>query len=340
MPKFSRLLSIALAFSLLSLAQLSPSVAEVAQLRIGAQFGLGYLPLYVARDAGLIAAEMQREGLPPIPVEIRNVAGGPEINDGLLSGSLEVGSGGVTAMMLAWNRTHNAGDREMRGIAALSTLPYVLLTNDASVHTLSDLGSRNHIGVPAVRISVPAVMLSIAAERLFGPGQQTRFDAITVAAAQPDGATALLTHNGLVDGYTFAPPFVQQLSGKPGINQVWSSADVFGAPTTALAAWTTMRFRRNNPKTYAALLAALRNATTLIAQDHAKAAQIYLKAENSRLPAALIESALAAPDLRFSIVPSNVEPIADFMARSGILKSKPATWKDMFFPEIHNESGS
>jgi NitT/TauT family transport system substrate-binding protein len=325
--------------ALLGAGLLSSAAAEVSRLRIGAQFGLGYLPLYVARDAGLIDAALKRAGLPPIPVEIRNVAGGPEINDGLLSGSLDVGGGGVTAMILAWDRTRDRGDRAMLGIAALSTLPYVLLTNDASVHSLADLTSRNHIGVPAVRVSVPAVMLSIAAERQFGADQRDRFDPMTVAAAQPDGATALLTHNGLVDGYTLAPPFVQQLAGKPGIHAIWSSADVFGAPTTALAAWTTVRFHRENPKTYAALLAALRDAMALIAADPARAVDIYLKAESSKLPPALIASALASPDLRFGVAPSNVEPVAAFMARAGILRTKPASWKDLFFPELHDEHG-
>ena len=339
MPRLPHLLSSILVLTL-GLATLGPASAEVTNLRIGAQFGVGYLPLYVARDAGFINMELKKAGLPAITVDIKNFAGGPDINDGLLSGSLDIGSGGVTAMLLAWSRTRNAGDLEISGIAALSTLPYVMLTNDPAIHQLTDLTSRNRIGVPAVRTSVPAVMLSIAAERQYGKGQETHFDPMTVALAQPDGATALLTHNGLVDCYTFAPPFVEQVAGHPGIRQVWSSANVFGSPATALSAWTTTRFRRDNPKTYAALLAALHDAMTMIVQDRPRAAQIYLHAENSRLPVTLIEQALANPDLRFTVAPSNVGSIADFMARTHILKSKPASWKDVFFPEIQSENGS
>jgi NitT/TauT family transport system substrate-binding protein len=31
---------------------------------------------------------------------------------------------------------------------------------------------------------------------------------------------------------------------------------------------------------------------------------------------------------------------ADFLHKTGRLKNKPASWKDMFFEDIHNEKGS
>jgi ABC-type nitrate/sulfonate/bicarbonate transport system substrate-binding protein len=70
------------------------------QLRVGVQFGLGYLPLYVAKDAGFFEKRLRDEGLDSIPVEFSHLAGGPQVNDGLLSQSLEIGSGGYTAMMV------------------------------------------------------------------------------------------------------------------------------------------------------------------------------------------------------------------------------------------------
>src|SRR6516162_5776167 len=81
----------------------SPSLSETAKaLRIGTQFGLGYLPLYVADQAHLFEKRMREQGIAPVPVEIVHVAGGPQINDGLLSGNFEIGSGGYTAMMVSW----------------------------------------------------------------------------------------------------------------------------------------------------------------------------------------------------------------------------------------------
>jgi NitT/TauT family transport system substrate-binding protein len=314
--------------------------AEVNRLRIGAQFGLGYLPLYVLRDAGLLDAALHQAGLPPVPIEIHNFAGGPEIADGLLSSTLDIGSGGITAMMISWDKTRTAGARAMRGIAALSAMPYVLLTSDPDLHSLSDLTAKDRIGLPAVKISVPAVMLQVAAERLYGAAQEGKFDPLTVSLSQPDGATALLAGSGVVDGYTFAAPFIQQLQDKPNIHQIWSSNDVFGTPTTSLAVWTTAAFRQDNPGIYRAFLAALHDAMTFIAAHPDQAAAIYLKAEHSNLPANLIEGCLKDPTMVFNTAPSNTTALSDFMARTGRLKQRAATWQDLFFPDVAGEKGS
>ncbi|MFG1427105.1 ABC transporter substrate-binding protein [Roseixanthobacter glucoisosaccharinicivorans] len=329
-----------LASALLVAAMVLPARAEVQTLRVGVQFGLGYLPVYVMRDAGLLDAELKKAGLPPVPVDIHNFTGAPDIGDGLLSGSLDIGGGGITAMMVAWDKTKSAGERSMRGIVALSAMPYELLTNNPDMKTLADITDKDRIGLPAVKVSFPAVMLQIAAERQFGAGKHDRLNAMTVGLAGPEGATALLTNNGVVDGYTFAAPFIQQLRGKPGIHKVWSSTDVFGTPTTALATWTTERFRTQNPKTYAAFFAAMHEANRFIAEHPDQAAAIYLKAEQSKLPLDLIVECIKDPSMAYNTAPQNSGALSDFLARIGTLKQRPASWKDLFFPEVTSEQGS
>src|SRR5262249_61738707 len=94
------------------------------ELRIGVPFGLGYLPLYVANDAGLFAKRMQEQRLEALPVRFVHVAGGPQVNDGLLSGNLEIGGGGYTAMMVFCDRTPAARDSPVLGVTALSPGPH------------------------------------------------------------------------------------------------------------------------------------------------------------------------------------------------------------------------
>ncbi len=312
--------------------------AEVSHLSIGVQFGLGYLPVYVADQAGFINAELAKEGLPAIPVDIHNFTGAPDISDGLLSGSLDIGSGGFTAMMISNEKTAKGGARATKGIAALSAMPYDLFSNDSNIKTLADLSDKDRIGLTAIKVSMPAVLLKMASDKEFG--QQDRFDGITVAIAQPDGASALITKNGLVDGYVFAAPFIQQMRDKPGVHRVWSSNDVFGTPTTALSAWTNVAFREANPKTYAAFFAALHDADAYIAAHRNEAAAIYLKAEQSKLPIGLIEECLADPAMAYDTAPSNSAALSSFLVKIGMLKAAPATWQAMFFPEIAGEKGS
>jgi NitT/TauT family transport system substrate-binding protein len=321
----------------------SPCASQTAkQLRMGTQFGLGYLPLYVADETHLFEQRMREQGIAPVPVEIVHVAGGPQINDGLLSGNFEIGSGGYTAMMVSWDKTRTAGDSRLLGVTALSSVPYDLFSTDVQLQSVKDLSrERDKIGVPSVRVSVPAIYLQMEAERLFGAGRHTALDDLTVSLSQPDGAISLLSGGTTVNGYLFSPPFIQQVTGKSGIRRVWSSNELFGSPATALTTWTTAKFQRENPKLFAAFVAAIRDAMALIAADPKQAAAIYVKAEKTKLAPELISAALADKDnLRFTLAPEQTERIAEFLARTGSIKTRPASWKDLFFPEIHGEHGS
>jgi NitT/TauT family transport system substrate-binding protein len=319
------------------------AMAQTAsELRIGVQFGLGYLPFHVADRAGFLAARMKEQGIAPVPVRIVQLAGAPQMNDGLLSGTLEVASGGYTAMMVFCERTRGAGDKQFLGITALASVPYDLFTVNPGLKTLRDIDvQRDKIGVPSIKVSVPAIYLQMAAEELYGPGKQNALDVATVSLAQPDGATSLLSGGGAVNAYMFSPPFIQQMLGKPNIHRVWSSNELFGSPATALVGWTTEKFHRENPKLFAAIVAAMHDAMKLITKDPKRAAQIYIDAEHSKLASELLIAALADTNtLRYTLAPEQTMKIAGFLHRTGSLKTLPASWKDLFFPEIHREQGS
>jgi NitT/TauT family transport system substrate-binding protein len=317
------------------------SHAQIKELKIGVQYGLGYLPIYVARDAGLFEKHLKAQGVEPVPVQIVNFTGGPQIQDGLLSHTLDIGAGGVTVLLITRDKTRGAGDQEMRGLTALSSVPYELWTADAKLKSLRDLDpQRNRIGLPSVKVSVPAIFLQMASEQINGVGKHSAFDALTVSLAQPDGAISLAAGGSTVDSYLFAPPFSQQMREKAGLHRVWSSNELFGSPITALATWTTVRFHRENPKVTAAFVAAIRDAIALIRTDRPRVAAIYVKAEPSKLPADYFAKLLEEPDVRFTLAPENTVKIAEYLARIGTLKLKPSDWKDTFFPDVYAETGN
>ena len=53
-----------------------------------------------------------------------------------------------------------------------------------------------------------------------------------------------------------------------------------------------------------------------------------------------MEQILGDPAIRFTIVPENIMKYADFMHQIGAIKNQPASWKDLFFPEVQADSGS
>jgi NitT/TauT family transport system substrate-binding protein len=46
-----------------------------------------------------------------------------------------------------------------------------------------------------------------------------------------------------------------------------------------------------------------------------------------------------APDYAYTLMPQKVGKTADFMYKIGTIKTKPASWKDLFFPEVHGLPG-
>ena len=46
------------------------------------------------------------------------------------------------------------------------------------------------------------------------------------------------------------------------------------------------------------------------------------------------------PQIEYSLLPKNIMKMVDFMYKAGTIKVKPASWKDLFFPNMHNAAGS
>jgi NitT/TauT family transport system substrate-binding protein len=53
-----------------------------------------------------------------------------------------------------------------------------------------------------------------------------------------------------------------------------------------------------------------------------------------------VASILKGPNVTWTIVPENNQTFATFMHAVGSIKGVPATWRDLFFAEIHNAPGS
>ena len=111
-------------------------------------------------------------------------------------------------------------------------------------------------------------------------------------------------------------------------------------PSTFTVAWTTSRFREKNPALYKALVAALKEATAIVDKDRARAAQYWIEDVKSKLPLDKVTAVISGPQVRWTMVPEHTMKFAEFMAGVGSLKEAPKSWKDIFFPEIHDLDGS
>ena len=332
--RFRRALAVLAATAGVALS--GPAAAE-GTLRIAEQFGIGYLPLHVMRHQQLIEKQGKAQGL-DIKVEWAQLSGGPAMNDALLSDSIDMASGGVGPLLTIWDRTR--GSANVKAIGALNSMPLFLTTNNPNVKSIKDFTDKDKIALPAVKVSVQARTLQMAAEQTFGDGKFDVMDKFTVSLPHPDATAALLSGASEITGHLSSPPFQYQQLENPKIRKVLSSYDVLGGPHTFNLIWAKESFRTKNPKTYAAFVAALKEAMDLINKDHAAAATAYLAINRGDLDKGFVEKILNDPDIGFSVAPKNLGKYAEFMHKVGAIKNKPASWKDTFFDDAHGESGS
>ena len=119
-----------------------------------------------------------------------------------------------------------------------------------------------------------------------------------------------------------------------------ANVDGLGGSHSFTVAWTSRKFHDDNPKLYRALLDALAEATDVLNADKRAAAMLWIEDSKSKLAPALVVSVIGGPQVKWTLVPENTMKYASFMYDVGIVKAVPATWKDLFFPEIHGVAGN
>jgi NitT/TauT family transport system substrate-binding protein len=317
----------------------TPATAETAEIRLARQFSMGYLQFNVIEREKLIEKHAAALGLPDVKVSWATFNGPNAMNDALIGGSVDIVAGGVPGLLTLWGRTKGTA-QEVRGISALSSQPFLLNTRNPDVKTIADLKDSDKIAVPAVKVSVQAVVLQMAAAKLWGQSNFAKLDPLTVSMAPPDATIALMSGAAGVTCVFGVPPFQQQQLEHPGIRTILNSFEVMDGPHTFTAAWTSARFRSANPLLYRALIAALKEATARVSDDRRTAAAYWSDDVKSKLPLEKVTAVVSGPQVKWTMAPENAMKFATFMHSVGTLKDAPASWRDLFFPEIHDLNGS
>ena len=309
------------------------------EIRLARQYSMGYLQLNVMEHQKLIEKHAQELGIPDLKTSWITLNGPAAINDALISGNIDLATGGVPGLLVLWSRTKGT-PQEVRGISALSSQPFLLNSRSPDVKTIKDLKESDRIAVPAVKVSVQAITLQMAAAKEFGQANFAKLDTQTVSMSPPDATIALMGGKSEITAVFSVPPFQYQQLDAPGVHTVLNSFDVMGGSHTFTVAWTTKNFREKKPKVYQALVAALKEATEIVNKDKRAAGALWIEDSKSKLPLDMVAKVVSGPQVHWTMVPENTMKFADFMASVGTLKGKPASWKDYFFPEIQGEKGS
>jgi NitT/TauT family transport system substrate-binding protein len=313
--------------------------ASGQEIRIARQFSMGYLQFNVMEHDKLLEKHAAALGLKDVKIAWSTFNGPNAMNDALISDSIDIVAGGVPGLVTLWARTRGTAN-EVKGISALSSQPIYLNTRSDNIKSIADLKDSDRVAVPAVKVSLQAVLLQMAAAKLHGPANYGKYDALTVSMSPPDATIALLSGSGEVNTVFSVPPFQQQQLEKPGVRTILNSFDVMDGPATFTVAWTTARFRDKNPVLYKALVAALKEATEIVDKDRQKAAGYWIADVKSKLPLDKVTAVISGAQVRWIMTPEHTMKFATFMHSVGSIKEAPKSWKDMFFPEVHDLNGS
>ena len=314
--------------------------AEVSEVRVplGAG-GFGFLPLHVMQKHNLIEKQAAKLGQ-PVKVNWSNIGGPAGMIDALLSGSADFISAGPPSFLLLWDKTRNSVG--VKGVAAMSSMPMRLNTRAPHLKSIDDLKSGDKIAVTSVKSSIPSIVMQMYALGKYGKEQVFRFDPFTVGMNHADAAAAMLSGSGGINSHFASAPLDQIEIKDPAIRTIMNSDDVMGGSTTFTMISSTQKFHDQNPKVYAAFVAALVEAQEMIRNDKRAAAELLIESMGGGTKWSVDElvAILSDPTTVYTTRPENVLKYANFMHEIGSMKTRPASIEDLFFKGADISAGN
>jgi NitT/TauT family transport system substrate-binding protein len=316
----------------------SPVLAQQkSEIALSRQPGIFYMPSHIMEKQKLIEKHAAALGVPGVTTKWINLSGGGAQTDALLAGGVDILNTGPGNLLLLWDRTRGG----VKGIVATSAQPMTLISRDANIKSLKDIGPNDKIAVPTVKVSTQAIVLQIAASELFGADQWSKLDPNTVQIGHPDAYVAMTNAQHEVRNHFAIPPFTfLELKNVAGAHVVLSSPDVMGGPLSQAQFFTTTKFADANPKIVQAVRDATKEAQDLIRSDTRAAVEIYKEVTGDKTSVEDLLAWLREPGMmEWNLQPQGTMKFADHLFKTGVLKTKPKAWTDYYLPVAHDLKG-
>lgn len=287
------------------------------KLTIAHQYGIAYAPLEVMKQQKLI--EKHYDG---VEVEWSTLNSGSAINEGFLSGDIDVGAMGVAPAI-----TGVTSGVPYKICSNMSAQPHKIMTNNPNIKSLKDITDEK---IALVNIgSIQHILLAMAAKEQLGDAHA--LDENIAAMAHPDGMSSLIS--GSVDCHLTTSPYVFKEAEEDGITEVEALESVWPSGNSFIVAVASTDLQENNPELYDAVVAALAEAIDYINNNTAEAAEMLCEAED--VDAATMEKWLMDKDCVYSTETKGVMDMANFMAEEGFLENEgPKDFSDLAFDNV------
>jgi NitT/TauT family transport system substrate-binding protein len=311
--------------------------AEVAEVNLAFQFGSNYLPLMIMENQKLVEKQLAAAGLKDTKAGWLKLANPGAIIDAYLVGQIHFSGQGVPSTALIWDKTRN-GIRA-KAVAAMSESNIYLNTRNPNVKSIKDLTEKDRIAIPSLKSSAQAVFLMMAAEKEWGEGQWGKLDPFLISLPHPDALAAMSNASHEVNAHAATQPF-HKMELKAGARTIATFKEAAGGPATGLNFVSTQKFREENPKTYAAVVAAYDEAMDWINADLRRATQAFMTISGEKkLTEDDMYEIISDPEYKYTKVPHKIGRMTEVLQRAGVIKTKPESWKDLYMPEAHTLLG-
>ena len=257
-----------------------------------------------------------------VEVEWSTLNSGSAINEGFLSGDIDVGAMGVGPAV-----TGVTSGVPYKICSNMSAQPHKIMTNNPNIKSLKDITDEK---IALVNIgSIQHILLAMAAKEQLGDAHA--LDENIAAMAHPDGMSSLIS--GSVDCHLTTSPYVFKEAEEDGITEVEALESVWPSGNSFIVAVASTDLQENNPELYDAVVAALAEAIDYINNNTAEAAEMLCEAED--VDAATMEKWLTDKDCVYSTETKGVMDMANFMAEEGFLENEgPKDFSDLAFDNV------
>jgi len=315
MKKFVSLLTVLLVLA--SLLAVSPALAEKpAKLTIAYQYGLSYLPLVVMKDQGLI-----EKYYPDVEVEWLILNSGAAINEGIITGSIDVGAMGIAPAITGVSR-----GIPYKIFANLSSQPQAIVTNKEHIKSMADITADTKISVVNIG-SIQHIFVAMAAKNELGDARA--MDNNIVAMSHPDGMAALLA--GSVDCQMATSPYIF-IEREAGLFEIDSVDKVWPQGNSFIVGVASQALKDGNPELYDALVQAMADANDYLANQKEAAAEALC--EGLEVDAGTLLMWLSDPGCGYFSETKGVMQMAAFMAEEGFIDEAIGSFADVAFENV------
>lgn len=298
--------------------------APPSEVTISIGTGLGYAPLTIIREEGLL-----EENCPGSSYDWQQVTGGAATRDGMIAGEIQIGVSGTAPFLVGW-----AAGVDWKVLASMGQLEFWLMAIDDQYQTLEDLNQ------PGLQISAPspdsgqAIAFRKSAQDELGDARA--FDDQIAAMGHPEAFQALV--NGQTAAAYTSPPFQYRLRDEHDAHRIVGGYDAFGTATFSGVVLTT-DFYEQYPQFAQCVYETVDQAMGILQDEPERAAEIIAAAGEGDATAEDYLEWITVEGTEWSVEPQGYLENAAFMEEIGMIDRAPQELSDIAFPTVADNGG-